>query len=431
MKTIEEYRKHFEEKYRSKENANKKFLDFEFFPYLVVYILVGPDQYKNAPPRIYTSFYHALDDGRSFTCCSIGLNGLECDTRNIGYRFSNRSIKIVCNDFYLNKLLNKMEYFYAPSYSALVNSKILKNKKLFYNIIEYFDLNITLSKDIKLLESIVSNINSNSPKKALKYPIEHCKVIIDSKNISFSGNFSYVADLTYKHFPNIEEFKLFFISVYKIYCRLSKDILDKLSKNQIKFICEEYLSIIESNDNDYFYEYMDYVGMRDQLITYNKQYKKMFPFYIHKKDIYMQHIKICKTYRDNFDEIEKLKYKKLNNNYINNFYSKVKSLEYSNNLYSIIACKDLFELNTEGSNLHHCVASYKDKVANGDEIILFLRENKDLDKSYYTINIKNNAIIQILGFGNKHIDSLEVHKFIEEWAKKFNLFSNSYLGKYK
>ena len=431
MKTYIEYRKHFEEKYRFKENACKEFLDFEFFPDLVAYIRVSQDQYKNAPPRIFTSFFHAREYESSFTCCSFGLNGLQCNTNYFGYNFSNGHIKIVCDDFYLNRILKRMKFFYASSYASLVNSKILKNKKLFCDIIEYFDLNLTLSKGINLLDNIVSNINTNNLKKSLKYPIEHCKVIIDSKNISFSGNFSYVADLAYKHFPNIEEFKLFFISVYKIYCRLSKDILDKLSKDQIKFICEEYLSIIKSNDIDYFYEYMDYIEMRAQLITYSKQYKKMFPFYIHKKDIHTQHIKICKTYKDNLDEIEKLKYKKLNNNYINNFYSKVKSLEYSNNLYSIIACKDLFELNTEGSNLHHCVASYKDKVANGDEMILFLRENKDLDKSYYTINIKDNRIIQILGFGNKYIDSLEVHKFIEEWAKKFGLYSDSYLGKYK
>ena len=431
MKTYIEYRKHFEEKYRFKENACKEFLDFEFFPDLVVYIRVSQDQYKNAPPRIFTSFFHAREYGSSFTCYSFGLNGLQCNTYYTGYNFSNGHIKIVCDDFYLNRILKRMKYFYASSYASLVNSKILKNKKLFCDIIEYFGLNLTLSKDINLLDSIVSNINTNNLKKALKYPIEHCKIILNAKNISFSGNFSYVADLVYKHFPNIEEFKLFFISVYKIHCRLSKDILDKLSKDQIKFICVNYFCGNTDNRNMDFIDYMDYIRMRDQLIACNKQYKKMFPFYIIPEKVHMSHLTIYQTYRDRVDEIHKNTYKELNNNYINNFYQNVKSLEYSNNLYSIIACKDLFELNTEGSNLHHCVASYKDKVANGDEMILFLRENKDLDKSYYTINIKDNRIIQILGFGNKRIDSLEVHNFIEEWTKKFGLYSDSYLGKYK
>lgn len=431
MKTYIEYRKHFEEKYRFKENACKEFLDFEFFPDLVVYIRVGQDQYKNAPPRIFTSFFHAREYGSSFICYSFGLNGLQCNTHYTGYNFSNGHIKIVCDDFYLNRILKRMKYFYASSYASLVNSKILKNKKLFCDIIEYFGLNLTLSKDINLLDSIVSNINTNNLKKALKYPIEHCKTILNAKILNNLKDFLNTIELAYKLFPNIEEFQLFLNRINRISYDLNINVLRKLSKDQIKFICVNYFYGNTDNRNMDFIDYMDYIRMRDQLIACDKQYKKMFPFYIIPEKVHMSHLTICQTYRDRVDEIHKNTYKELNNNYINNFYQNVKSLEYSNNLYSIIACKDLFELNTEGSNLHHCVASYKDKVANGDEMILFLRENKDLDKSYYTINIKDNRIIQILGFGNKYIDSLEVHNFIEEWAKKFGLYSDSYLGKYK
>ena len=109
------------------------------------------------------------------------------------------------------------------------------------------------------------------------------------------------------------------------------------------------------------------------------------------------------------------------NFYLENHYSNAKALEYSDEKFSIIACKDLSELGYEGSELHHCVGSYVDSVGHGREYILFLRKNEEIDKPFYTIDVyPNKTVRQIHGKCNCNM-SKEITPFVKKWAKKFEL----------
>lgn len=68
--------------------------------------------------------------------------------------------------------------------------------------------------------------------------------------------------------------------------------------------------------------------------------------------------------------------------------------------YIIRAVKNTKEIIDEGATLHHCVGGYADKHAKGETNILVIREKKNIDKPYYTIEIKNNKIIQVRGLRN-------------------------------
>ena len=73
-------------------------------------------------------------------------------------------------------------------------------------------------------------------------------------------------------------------------------------------------------------------------------------------------------------------------------------------------------ISKEGQDLHHCVGSYVSRVASGESIILFVRKTNKEDKSYYTMEIKDDEMTQCRGFGNKHCTA-EVKKFIKNFAK--------------
>lgn len=102
---------------------------------------------------------------------------------------------------------------------------------------------------------------------------------------------------------------------------------------------------------------------------------------------------------------------------------KRKSLEYSNDQYSLILPKTGSDITREGALLRHCVGGYVRNVEEGRTTIIFLRKNEDIDNPFYTIEVSNsNRIVQIHGFGNKFLgNNPETISFIVDWIKKNKL----------
>lgn len=104
-----------------------------------------------------------------------------------------------------------------------------------------------------------------------------------------------------------------------------------------------------------------------------------------------------------------------------------KACEWSNDKYAIVMPKSAEEIINEGAILNHCVGSYCERVANGKSIILFLRKIDDLDKPFYTLEIRPNMhkfdFVQCRGYRNSD-PSKEIYdsvdNFLENYAKWFN-----------
>ncbi|MBU3126770.1 PcfJ domain-containing protein [Clostridium tagluense] len=76
------------------------------------------------------------------------------------------------------------------------------------------------------------------------------------------------------------------------------------------------------------------------------------------------------------------------------------------------------DLINESSALTHCVASsYTDSYAKGNTNIFFIRKTSELDKSYYTIEIKQDKIIQVHGKNNRS-PTEDVQEFVKAFTKK-------------
>lgn len=93
--------------------------------------------------------------------------------------------------------------------------------------------------------------------------------------------------------------------------------------------------------------------------------------------------------------------------------------------FSVLVPEKLSQIVDEGIALHHCVKTYTDRVASGETTILFFRRSNDKNTPFYTIEVRNNVIIQIHGFGNKWIgNDLDAARFMYRYCKYKNIHCN-------
>ena len=97
--------------------------------------------------------------------------------------------------------------------------------------------------------------------------------------------------------------------------------------------------------------------------------------------------------------------------------------EYDNGEFSITIPKTTKDIINEGKALHHCVGVYVDKVVRREDMIYFLR--KDKNTPYITIEVKDKKVTQVEGDMNNRFISKGSPEYnaIKEWAKlnKFTL----------
>lgn len=83
----------------------------------------------------------------------------------------------------------------------------------------------------------------------------------------------------------------------------------------------------------------------------------------------------------------------------------------------ITAPRSAEELVTEGHKLHHCVGSYIKRVAYNECMILFVRETKNPDKPFCTLEVRDGTIYQARIYKNQ-APPVKVQRFIDRWKKE-------------
>lgn len=86
--------------------------------------------------------------------------------------------------------------------------------------------------------------------------------------------------------------------------------------------------------------------------------------------------------------------------------------------YIFIYPKSTQDIKDEAVQQNNCVASYIDKVIDGNCHIMFLRKKDNIHKSLITIEIVDNKIIQALRRYNMDITE-EEKEIVNKWNKKF------------
>jgi len=85
--------------------------------------------------------------------------------------------------------------------------------------------------------------------------------------------------------------------------------------------------------------------------------------------------------------------------------------------------ENLDELKSEGEFLHHCMGTYRDRVARGETMIFFIRKEAEPDKPYYTLEWKDR-VVQCRGFHNCDMTP-EVKAFVEIFQEKMKEYENA------
>lgn len=75
------------------------------------------------------------------------------------------------------------------------------------------------------------------------------------------------------------------------------------------------------------------------------------------------------------------------------------------------------DIKAEGEALHHCVGGYVERVARGETNIFFVRKEEEPQKPYFTMEWKDNKIIQCRGYKNCGMPK-EVDSFVKAFEKK-------------
>ncbi len=75
------------------------------------------------------------------------------------------------------------------------------------------------------------------------------------------------------------------------------------------------------------------------------------------------------------------------------------------------------EIIAEGQALHHCVGGYVDRVAKKECIILFLRQCEDVDKPFFTVEVRGGKVVQVRGMRNCDATP-EVKTFMAQWERR-------------
>ena len=97
----------------------------------------------------------------------------------------------------------------------------------------------------------------------------------------------------------------------------------------------------------------------------------------------------------------------------------LKDLEWENGDYVIVAPKTAQDLVDEGSALHHCVASYVELVANGDEKVMFLRKKDTPNESLVTFSFDNDFnIVEAKGVFNSEVEDPDMLDVLLKWRRK-------------
>ena len=232
----------------------------------------------------------------------------------------------------------------------------------------------------------------------------------------------YIEGISIKKSTGLNSAELRFFRKYNI-GRQGKNLFDALKKDNIRTSEEEFLFLMETEAHERTLVKLLKQTTAKRLIRYLKQEKRSFKWstligryadyldmaaelHYNLQDDFVRFPKNIGQAHDIATDalneqraIEMEKKRKAKNR--KNDQNIKKMAELRNQLYAfesknyIIRIPETsLEIIKEGQDQHHCVATYVDRVASGTTTILFLRNKKEPEKAFYTIEAQHGKVIQ-------------------------------------
>lgn len=177
---------------------------------------------------------------------------------------------------------------------------------------------------------------------------------------------------------------------------------------QNSFLCvrkTQHGTLRYKNMQEVVSEYRDYLDMCQK-----QKYDMRNSFVLYPRDLQKAHDKVAHRIKLKADA-------KLRKDFKIAYQRIMKRLDFEWNSMKIVYPSSPEEIIAEGHALHHCVGSYVDRVAKKECIILFLRLCEEITKPFYTIEVRNQKVIQVRGMKNDNATP-EVQKFMDRWTSR-------------
>ena len=137
------------------------------------------------------------------------------------------------------------------------------------------------------------------------------------------------------------------------------------------------------------------------------------------KDLEDLHDKAIKMQNSAYKKQKEMKIQKLLNKYKMTKKKRDELYDFEDDEFIIKMPDTPIDIMEEGKALNHCVGGYMENHVEGKTTILFLRKKSDPETSFYTIEVKNNEVIQIHGKHNRWLgNNPEVIPFMRKWLAK-------------
>ena len=205
----------------------------------------------------------------------------------------------------------------------------------------------------------------------------------------------------------------------KIFLRL--EVSDNMKEQIVKFCkCKKVTlykinKYVTENANADWSSYFDYIGWTEEL-----DYKKSDSVYYPKK-FFKTHDRVFKELEEKKDAIQRKKDKEISKKIADLWEQRMQipQYHYENNDLFVMMPHGTSDLKKEGRSLNHCVAGYKEFVAEEKTQIFFIRKKAAPQKSFYTLEIKNHEIEQCHGRNNVDMTE-EIRSFAYGYLKQLN-----------
>ena len=192
----------------------------------------------------------------------------------------------------------------------------------------------------------------------------------------------------------------------------------RFPRNFDRYICytsihkmKRYIQEVLGEDKRQAVDYHDYLKMAEEL-----GYNMREPWILFPKNLEQRHEELIEESREREikakEDLDNKKDKKYEQ------YRKRDSyLEMETEQFLLRLPKRIREIRQEGNAMHHCVATYIDRVAKGETTILLLRKKQDPETPFYTMEVNNGVMIQCRAKYNGDMTE-EVKEFVELFKRK-------------
>jgi len=185
------------------------------------------------------------------------------------------------------------------------------------------------------------------------------------------------------------------------------------NESLFRYAGKQKLADLNEKYSHFFSDYTDYIGecitlgydVKNTAVSKPHNFKKMHDYVMAIKEFNRSHV---------YDVGVAAAWKNLHD-----------FVDWTDGNLSVIMAKSTDEIVKEGADQNHCVGRYCERVAKSESVICFVRRNEEIDKAFYTLELKPDMhtcdIVQCRGKSNEDDENRPiVDKFLEKYRAWFN-----------